>query len=130
MEGYKATIKESSRELTARERIWAKDTSNAVRLDSYTDECAEQGKKIIVTPVAYIVLDIYNEKSEKEKNYDNYVIIDENGTKYVTGSPSFWQAFTEIWDEMKDEEEVYQIEIYKLDSKNYKGKKFMTCSIV
>ena len=35
-----------------------------------------------------------------------------------------------IYDEMYGEEETWAIKAYKLDSKNYKGKKFLTCSII
>jgi len=125
MEGYKVTIKEVSRNLTARERIMFKDTSNAVKLD----EALKDGGNLIITPADYAVLNIYNEKAD-DKEYENYIIMDTAGTKYVTGSPSFWSAFMEIADEMKGEDEEWSIEVYKMDSKNYKGKQFLTCSIV
>lgn len=123
MEAYKVTIKESSKELNARERIMLKDTTNAIKLD----EAAED--KLVITPVAYAVLGIHNEKSDNV-DYDNYIIVDDAGNKYVTGSESFWKSFIDIWLEMADEKEPYQIEVYKLESKNYKGKQFITCSIV
>ena len=125
MEGFKTSIKEVSKELTARERIMLKDTSNATKLD----EAANGSEPLVITPVAYAVLDIHNEKSDN-KDYENYIIVDANGTKYVTGSPSFWTAFMEIWMEMVEEDEEYSIEVYKKDSKNYKGKQFLTCSII
>ena len=59
-----------------------------------------------------------------------YVIIDKNGDKYVTGSLSFWNSFMDIYTEMLGEDEEWSIKAYKLDSKNYKGKKFLTCSII
>ena len=125
MEGYKVTIKESSKELTARERIMFKDTTNAVKLD----EAANGEERLIITPAAYVILNIHNEKSDNV-DYENYIIVDKDGNKYVTGSGSFISAFMEIWEEMKDEDEEYSIEVYKMDSKNYKGKQFLTCSIV
>lgn len=125
MEGYKVSISEVSKELTARERIMLKDTSNAVKLD----EAANGDTPLVITPAAYAVLDIHNEKSDNV-DYKNYIIMDASGTKYVTGSPSFWNSFIEIWEEMENESEEYSIEVYKMDSKNYKGKQFLTCSIV
>ena len=74
-------------------------------------------------------LSIHNEKSDNV-DYENYVIIDKNGDKYVTGSASFWSSFMDIYNEMQGEEEAWSIKAYKLDSKNYKGKKFLTCSII
>lgn len=124
MSGYLVEIKETSRELTAKQRIALKDTSNALKLDTICDENA-----VIIDPVDYAVLSIHNEKSDNV-DYENYVITDKNGDKYVTGSPSFWSTFMGIYSEMKNEEEEWSIKVYKLDSKNYKGKKFLTCSII
>lgn len=124
MEGFKVTIKEVSKELSAKERIAFKDISSATKLDAVTN-----GESLLITPVAYGILEIHNEKSDN-KDYTNYVIVDASGTRYVTGSPSFWNAFKDIYDEMEGEEEQWSIEVYKLDSKNYKGKQFLTCSII
>lgn len=124
MTGYSVEIKETSRELTAKQRIALKDTSDAIKLDI---ACEEQA--IIIEPVYYAILSIHNEKSDN-KDYSNYVIIDKNGDKYVTGSASFWSSFMNIYNEMQGEEEAWSIKAYKLDSKNYKGKKFLTCSII
>ena len=123
MKDYEVKITASSRDLTARERLMYKDTSNAVRLDEATAKGA-----IVITPVAYAVLEIHNEKGD-DKDYNNYVVLDSEGNKYVTGSSSFWKAFEDIWDEMSGENEPFEIEIYRLESKNYKGKQFITCSI-
>lgn len=125
MEGYKVTIRETSKELSARERIMMKDTTNATKLD----EVVEEDKPLVIKPVAYAVLDVHNEKSDN-KDYPNYILTDEEGHKFVTGSESFWSTFKEIWDEMLNEEESFEIEIYKQESKNYKGKFFLTCSII
>lgn len=125
MDGYNVTIRECSMELTAKERIKLKDTTNAIKLD----EAASAETPLVIAPVAYAVLDIHNEKSDN-KDYPNYIVMDNNGNKYVTGSESFWSTFKAIFDEMAKETEPYEIAIYKVDSKNYKGKQFLTCSIV
>lgn len=124
MTGYSVEIKESSKELSAKERIMLKDTSDAVKLDLACDEEA-----VIITPDSFAVLGIHNEKSDN-KDYDSYILQDKNGEKYVTGSPSFWDSFMDIYNEMKEETEKWSIKVYKLDSKNYKGKQFLTCSII
>ena len=124
MTGYSVEIKESCSELTAKQRITLKDTSNAIKLDTACDENA-----VIIEPVFYAVLAIHNEKSDNV-DYETYVIIDKNGDKYVTGSASFWSSFMGIYNEMQGEDEDWLIKCYKLDSKNYKGKKFLTCSII
>lgn len=124
MEGYSVKIAETSMELTAKQRIALKDTTNAIKLDE-----ACEGQKLTITPRAYAVLDIHNEKSDNV-DYKNYIIEDINGDKYVTGSESFWNSFKAISDEMEGENEEWSVECYKLDSKNYKGKQFLTCSII
>lgn len=126
--GYSVTIKECSRELSARERIMLKDTSNAIKLDEViTDDTPFNFK-----PIDYAVLAVHNDKAQGDKDYEQYLILSEDGNKYVTGSHSFWNAFKDIWDEMhaSADSEEYSIDVYKMDSKNYKGKKFITCSIV
>lgn len=122
---YEVKIKSTSKELTARERVMLKDTRNAIKLDE-----AVSGTPLVISPNYYAVLDIHNEKSKEDKDFENYIVVDTDGNKYVTGSTSFFEAFTEIVEEMDGTGEEYQIEIYKLDSKNYKGKQFITCSIV
>lgn len=123
MENYKVEIKDSSKELSARERISLKDKTNAIKLD----EALAEGN-VIITPVAYAILAIHNEKADN-KDYENYIIVDKSGTKYVTGSSSFWSSFIEIYEEMQDENEEYSIIAYRVESKNYKGKYFFTCSV-
>lgn len=124
MEGYSVTILESSMELSAKERVRLKDTSNAIKLDVATEE-----EKLVIVPAGFVVLAIHNEKSDNV-DYKNYIIIDKDSNKYVTGSEAFWTTFMDIYNEMEGIDESWELEIYKLDSKNYKGKKFLTCSIL
>lgn len=122
---YEVKINSVSKELTARERVMLKDTRNAVKLDEAVND-----NPLVISPDYYAVLDIHNEKSKEDKDFQNFIVVDTAGNKYVTGSTSFFEAFTEIVEEMSGTGEDYEIEIYKLDSKNYKGKQFITCSIV
>lgn len=124
---YSVLISEVSQELTAKERIMLKDTTNAIKLDELTQETDE---KVIISPAIYAVLDIHNEKSEQNKDYKNFIIIDKDGKKYVTSSESFWNSFMDIASEMAGENEEWSIEIYRVPSKNFKGKEFLNCSIV
>jgi hypothetical protein len=121
--GYSVVIGETSQELTAKERIRIKDTADAVKLDEATENGA-----IVINPAMYAVLNIHNEKSDNV-DYKNYIVIDKDGTKYVTGSESFWSSFINIYEEMDGEQEEWAVKAYKLPSKNYKGKDFITCSI-
>lgn len=126
--GYSVEIAESSMELTAKERIKLKDTTNAIKLDELTQE--EGNEQVIIEPQAYAVLNIHNEHSDQNKDYVNYVLVDKDGTKYVTSSESFWTSFMEIYKEMENEAEPWKIVVYRVPSKNFKGKEFLTCSIV
>ena len=123
MNGYSVSIKESSRELTAKQRIALKDMTGALRLDEAT-----QVEPVIINVVMYAILAIHNEKSENP-DYVNYIVVDKNGTKYVTGSASFWSSFMDIFTEMEGEDEAWTLKVYRVPSKNYKGKDFITCSI-
>ena len=124
MTGFEAKIREASKELTAKERVKFKDTTNAVQLDDATKE-----NPLVIAPDFYVILDIHNERSE-DKDYVKYIVVDKVGNKFVTGSESFFTAFKSIFEEMGGTNEDYEIEVYRLPSKNYKGKEFLTCSIV
>lgn len=130
MTGYEVTIAEASRQLSAKERVALKDTSNAVSLDTAVDSATDG--KILINPVDYVVLSIHNDnaKEGENKDYTNYVIVADDGTKYVTGSDAFFSSFKSIFDEMENETEEWAIECYKKPSKNYTGKGFITCSII
>lgn len=118
---FTVKIREASKELSAYDRVKYKGLTDAIRLD----EAANEGVEI--TPDFYVILDIHNDKGNPP-DYVNYVIVDKDGTKYVTGSASFWNAFMEIHEELEGSD--YTIKAYKCDSKNYKDKQFITCSLV
>lgn len=125
MIGYSVKVVECTKDLTAKERVKIKDTTNAIKLDEAT-----QGGAIVIAYDYHAVLAIHNEKLD-EPDYRQYVVVDTAGNKYVTGSESFFTAMTEIVDEMSAAGETdYELEVYRMDSKNYKGKQFITCSIV
>lgn len=101
-----------------------KDTTNAISLDEVTRD-----GKFVLEPDFYAILDVHNERSD-DKDYTKYVIVDKAGTKLVTGSNSFITAFISIMDEMTGCDEPFSIEVYRKPSKNYKGKEFITCSVI
>lgn len=126
---YKASIAFVSKEISARERIMFKDTTNAIKLDEATKEA--EGS-VIIDVAYYGELSIHNEKSDSQ-DYSNYIVVDVDGQKYVTGSDSFWRAFTDIVDELAEcgeNIEGAKINVYRHDSKNYAGKQFLSCSLV
>ena len=125
MEGYKAVVERASKELSVKEKIMLKDMSDAVKLDDVVKENA-----LIISPDYYAIVAVHNEKSDT-KDYKKIVLVDKDGTKYTTGSMPFITTFEDIGDEMADAgEDDYAIKIYPKESKNYKGKYFITCSII
>lgn len=124
--GYTVKVAEASKELSKVERISIKDVSNCVRLDEAVNMAGDN--KITIDVDYYAVLEVHNEKAKDDTDYNNFVIVDTNGTKYVTGSQSFWNSFSDIFEEM--EGESFSIEVYSKPSKNYNGKYFLTCSII
>lgn len=122
---YAVDIIESSRELTAKERISMKNTADCIRLD----EATKDNTSVLIYPEFYAVLKVTNENSE-DKEYLNYILADKDGNKYVTGSTTFWKSFMDIYNEMKNESEEWGIKVFRVDSKKYTGKQFITCSIV
>lgn len=125
---YSVIIRESSRELSAKEKIAFRDFGNAVKLD----ENLTEDDSMMIAPKDYVILDVHNEKAKGNKDYVKYVIIDIAGNKFSTGSESFFTRFIEIFETMKEDApgEEYQIEVYKRPSKNYAGKSFISCSLV
>ena len=120
---YIVSINFASKELTKQEKIKFKDTTDCVRLDEAT-----KNGEVIITPEYFAVLDVHNERANGNKDYRQYIIVDADGTKYLTGSQNFFDTFADIHTDM--EGEAYQIKVYRMPSKNFKGKDFLTCSIL
>ena len=122
-EDFKATIVESSRDFTAKERIQLKDTTAAIKLADATKEGG-----VVIAVDAYAVIEVHNEHSENT-DYTIYVLIDKGGSTYYTSSKPLFDSFKDMWDEMKDETEDWEIEVYRVPSKNQSGD-FLTCKIL
>ena len=127
MKGYEVNIVSSTSELSPKEKIKLKDLSNSINLDNAT----QAEGKVVINYDYHVILEIHNEKSKDRKDYQNVVVVDKDGTKYNTGSESFLTTLEDITDEMLDAGETdFSIEVYRKDSKNYKGKQFITCSVL
>jgi len=127
MKGYEVNIVSSTKELSPKEKIKLKDLSNSINLDNAT----QAEGKVVIDYDYHVILEIHNEKSKDRKDYQNVVVVDKDGTKYNTGSESFLTTLEDITGEMLSAgEEDFSIEVYRKDSKNYKGKQFITCSVL
>lgn len=126
MKDYEAKVVEVyGAELTAKERIMFKDFSNMIPLNEECDESA-----FIIKPVCCAKVEVHNEKSEN-KDYSVYVVKDENGALYYTSSETFYRSYTDLLEELEtDGITDFEIKVYKKESKNYKGKGFITCSLI
>lgn len=125
MTGYSVKIINASRDLSARERVRIKDTTNAVQLD----DVVQPGTPIVIEYDYHVDLEVHNEHSRDAKDYTKRVIVAKDGTQYVTGSQSFISSMNEITDEMNAAGEEFDLEVYKRESKNYQGKFFLSCTI-
>lgn len=122
---YKAMVEDASWTMTAREKLRYTDLTDAIQLDEAT-----QSGDVIIDVDKWAVINVHNEKSDAV-DYMKYVIIDKDEQVFVTGSESFWKSFVQIYEVMSDEgETTYSIKVYRRESKNYKGKDFITCRII
>lgn len=128
MEGYKAKVVDSWKALSVKEKISYKETDSFDKLD----EIVPVDGELVITLANFITVEVENPKSENP-NYNQYIIVADNGDAYVTSSNTFCASLNSILDEIKDagEDEVgdWQLKIYKRESNNFKGKHFLTCSI-
>lgn len=121
---YNVEITKSVKPLTPKQKIMFKDLANAESLDRVvnTDE------SLILDVENIITLQVHNEKAE---NPDYMVFLVFDGTySYYTSSESFGERVYEIYETMQECEEPWQLKIYKKESANYKGKYFITCSVI
>ena len=127
MTGYSVKVVDASKELTKKEQVMFKDLSDAINLSEFIDK---HDGSVLIDVDSYVELAIHNEKAKDGQNtdYTNYVVVDKNGTRYYTGSESFWSAFMGIWCEMNDSNEDWSLKVYKKQSKGKKD--FITCSVM
>jgi len=123
---YSSKVTSSSKELSPREKIKIKDISACEKLEELT----RNGEHFEINLDFYAEISIHNEKAD-DKDYSNVVLVDKNGTRYVTGSDSFKRSLVDIMNELEDidDGEDIIIDVYTKPSKNYSGKSFITCSL-
>lgn len=133
MNGYKAVVKESVKGLTAREKITIKALNDVTELnDLVTPEQA-----IMINIDNVVTVQVHNEKSDNQ-DYNKYVYIDKDGTKYVSGSEPLYTTVKDILSDIEDaiadggmdETEDITIKVMKKESANYKGQMFLTAELI
>lgn len=126
---YKATIKESSKLLSARERIKYRDEANVISID----ELMNMEEEVIITPDFYLVVQIETDEVKNHDgvlDYEKIVVVDKSGKAYSSGSQSLRESFVDIFEEMSGEDEEYQVQFIAIESKNYKDKSFYKTVII
>ena len=133
MNGYKAVVKESVKGLTAREKIAIKALNDVTELnDLVTPEQA-----IMINLDNVVTVQVHNEKSNNQ-DYNKYVYIDKDGTKYVSGSEPLYTTVKGILSDIEDaiadgemdETEDITIKVMKKESANYTGQMFLTAELI
>lgn len=124
---YKSVITESSAELSKIEAVAMMNLTDCEGIDVAVNESLDG--YVIIHPVKWVKLHVTNDRAKENKEYDVLVLVDADGTKYKTGSSSFMNAFFDIYEPLEDET-GWGLKIFGRDSNNYKGKKFLTCSVV
>lgn len=128
MEGYKAKVVASWKELSVKEKIAYKETDSFTKLD----EVVTPETPLVISLDNYITVEVDNPKAEQTK-YNQYIVVAGDGEVYVTSSDTFDSSISDKLDEIADAEGEmgdWQLKIYKRESKNFKGKYFLTCSII
>lgn len=120
---YTAEITKCNKELSKKERVMYKNASDCKRLD---EETMKTGS-LVIKPSLWLELSVHNDKA-KNPDYIQYIIVDEDGTSYLTGSENFMANFLSIAEEM--EGEPFEVEVYRKPSKNFNGKDFLTCKLI
>ena len=98
---FKSEVKEVfGKELTKKEKVMLKDLTDCTVLGT---EVEANGCDIIIHPAFYAILSVHND-ALSEPDYEAYVIVDRDGTKYQTSSDSFMSSFRDIMSDMGDED--------------------------
>ena len=125
---YKTEVKEVfGKELTKKERAMLKELTDCTVIGT---EAETNGCDIIIHPAFYAIISIHNDLLS-EPDYEVYVIVDRDGTKYQTGSESFISSFCDIISDMEGEDpETWAVKATLKPSKNRTGKSFLKAVLI
>lgn len=117
---YSSRIVDTWTEMSTIERIKAKDLGDATKLN----EVVDVSTPLLLDITNVVVMEVHNEKSENT-DYPVYILIDENGERYYSGSNSLYRSLQDIRDEFaecgEDLPTPLSVKIYKAKSKNNTG---------
>lgn len=123
---FKEEILRATRDFTKKEMLMMKDTKALIKLDN---ELKPNGDSIIISfPFDYVVKHVWDEK-DNGKDFESIMLLAE-GRIYTSSSSALINRVEELFNEMKDEADVWGIQIYKAPSKQFEGRYYITCSLV
>lgn len=122
---YKAQVINASKELTGKERVALKNFADMIQLD----EATKEGEDVLIFVAWTAEVEVHNEKADNP-DYTKYVYVDKDGTMYISGSEPLYRQYSDIAEDMEEEDEEWGIKVIRKESTNYKGKDFLTCVIV
>lgn len=114
---YKVEIIDSSKELTARDKIKLKDTAECISLD----QASRENPDLVIPVDGFVVLQVHNEQAKSgDPDYEQLVILS-GYDRYITGSGSFRSSFLDIYKEMAGDPDPWSIKVVRRASRNYSG---------
>lgn len=119
---YRVKIINTSKEISAIERVRLKDLGTAMKLNDVV-----QTEPLTIDIDYTAILEVHNEKAERT-DYPVYIVVDKSGKKFYTSSPSFKSSLDEVLEEMEGEV-GWGIEVYKSPSKNASNQPFLKCTV-
>jgi len=131
----------AGRELTARERIKAKDVSNgAIGLNDCVPKADEGALDLTVAYYMTTHTENPNAKEGNDREYETLIIVAVNKAdpeageqRYYTGSGSLVSSFLGFMEELEEAGEEIpgtEIRVYRKPSTGRRGKEFLTCELL
>lgn len=120
---YEVKITYSSFDLTSKDKLKAMSFGGAEQLYDATAQAP-----LAIDYKGYVEVEVHNEVADN-KDYKKYIVYDKRGGTYITGSESFIKEMRIVVEAMKDETEEWFLKVFQLPSKNYNGRKFLTCTV-
>ena len=125
---FETTVEFISKEdLSPKEKVMLKDVSGCEKFDTLC-----QADSVIVNVAWYAILNIRNDAAQDRQEYQSIIVVDKDGTRYITGSDSFISQFEDIYEDLESVGALDQmtVEVFTRESNKRPGKYFITCRLV
>ena len=122
---YSAQVVNATKELTGRQMVTLRNFSDMIQMYDLTKE------NDVIIDIDYVAcVKVHNEKSDN-KDHMKYVFVDNDGTKYITGSELLYREYTDIKETLESagDTDPISIKVTRKASKNNQND-FLTCILV